>query len=152
MTRDQICNGLQEISDEAYSRWVHHQYTRDKLIIGIGTYVEEAIKLLKQQEPRLLDFDEVKGIAYEETYRIRSVDCNPVWVEKRDDELTGLQFVLIGWMYEPDGGYSPEDYDFYSVHFGSDIYGELPYKQFGKTWRVWNKLPTMEQRKAMKWK
>ena len=51
MTRDQICNGLQEISDEAYSRWVHHQYTRDKLIVGVGTYVEEAIKFLKQQEP-----------------------------------------------------------------------------------------------------
>ena len=51
MTRAEICNGLQEISSEAYSRWVNHQYTRDKLIIDIGTYVGEAIKLLKEQEP-----------------------------------------------------------------------------------------------------
>lgn len=49
MTRDEICNGLQEILGEAYSRWVNHQYTRDKLIIDIGTYVGEAIKLLKEQ-------------------------------------------------------------------------------------------------------
>ena len=49
--RERVIKGLQEISDEAYSRWVHQQYTRDKLIIGIGTYVEEAIKLLKAQEP-----------------------------------------------------------------------------------------------------
>lgn len=50
MTRDEICNGLQEILGEAYSRWVNRQYTRDALIIGIGTYVGEAIKLLKEQE------------------------------------------------------------------------------------------------------
>lgn len=49
MTRDEICNGLQEILNEAYSRWVNRQYTRDKLIIGIGTYVGEAIKLLIKQ-------------------------------------------------------------------------------------------------------
>lgn len=113
--------------------------------------VRAAYDLLKEQEPRLLNIDEVKGVAYEESYRIRGEDCNPVWLERWDDAFTGLQLVLIGWMYEPDSGYSPEDYDFYSMHFGSDIHGVLPYKQFGKTWRVWNKMPTMEQRKAAKW-
>jgi hypothetical protein len=49
MTRDEICNGLQEMLGEAYSRWVNYQYTRDALIIGIGTYVGKAIKLLKKQ-------------------------------------------------------------------------------------------------------
>lgn len=114
--------------------------------------LEDAIDLLKEQEPRLLNFDEVKGVAYEESYRIRGEDCNPVWLERWEDTFTGLQLVLIGWRYEPDGGYSPEEYDFYALHFGSDVYGELPYKQFGKTWRVWNKLPTMGQRKAAKWR
>ena len=117
----------------------------------VSLIMHDALELLKEQEPRLLNFDEVKGIAYEELYRIRSVDCNPVWVEKRDDELTGLQFVLIGWMFDPEKDCNPEDYDFYTVHFGSDIHGELAYKQFGKTWRVWNRMPTMEQRKAVKW-
>ena len=51
MTRDEICNGLQEILNEAYCLWVNRQYTRDKLIIDIGTYVGEAIKLLKEQQP-----------------------------------------------------------------------------------------------------
>lgn len=111
----------------------------------------EIVELLKEQEPHLLNIDEVKDIAYEESYRIRSVDCNPVWLERRDDAFTGLQLALISWMYEPDNGYTPEDYDFYSKHFGSDIWGVLPYKQFGKTWRVWNKLPTMRQRKVAKW-
>ena len=110
-----------------------------------------ALELLKEQEPRLLDFDEVKEIAYNESQRVFGTECNPVWLERWDGTFTELQLALIGWMYEPDGGYDPEDYDFYSVHFGCDVHGELDYDKFGKTWRVWNKLPTMEQRKAVKW-
>ena len=48
--RDNVIKGLQELSDEAYSRWVHCQHTTDKLIIGIGRYVDKAVELLKEQE------------------------------------------------------------------------------------------------------
>ena len=50
--RDNVIKGLQELSDEAYSRWVHCQHTTDKLIIGIGKYVDKAVELLKTQEPK----------------------------------------------------------------------------------------------------
>ena len=46
----EVIEGLKEISSEAYSRWVHCQYTRDKLILDIGKYVDDAIELLKEKE------------------------------------------------------------------------------------------------------
>lgn len=48
--REKIIKGLEEISDEAYSRWVHCQYTNDEIIVGIGKYMDDTIKYLKQSE------------------------------------------------------------------------------------------------------
>lgn len=44
---EEIIHGLEELENEAYDRWVHCQYTQDKLINGIGKYITPAIKLLQ---------------------------------------------------------------------------------------------------------
>lgn len=48
--RAKVIKGLKEIQDEAYSRWVHCQYTKDEIILGIGQYMDDAIGYLKQSE------------------------------------------------------------------------------------------------------
>ena len=86
-SKDEIILGLKAIDDEAYSRWVHQQYTQDKLISLIGKYVENAIELLKGQEqqesewvkmmgmmiPELHGYHECKNCGYHEDYHNREV-------------------------------------------------------------------------------
>lgn len=53
--REKVIEGLTEIYDEAYDRWVHRQYIEDKLITLIGDYIPNALALLREQdaiEPR----------------------------------------------------------------------------------------------------
>lgn len=50
---NRVIRGLEALEGEAYSRWVHCQYTKDQLINGIGEYVPDAIALLKAQEAEI---------------------------------------------------------------------------------------------------
>ena len=86
--------------------------------------IEDAIELLKEQEPRLFKLDDVSA-----WIRQKPLDREPIYVEVKD---------LFGaWMVDEIASYLPE----------TDLSGEL----YGKTWRVWSAKPTEEQRKEAKW-
>lgn len=48
--RDKVINGLTEIYDEAYDRWVHRPYIEDKLITLIKDGIPDALAMLRGQE------------------------------------------------------------------------------------------------------
>jgi hypothetical protein len=50
ISKKEVIKGLKEIHDEAYSRFVHCQYTRDEIILGIGKYMDDALAYLKQND------------------------------------------------------------------------------------------------------
>ena len=59
---EKISRGLQAIHDEAYDRWVHTQYTTDKLVTLVSEVVPDAIAMLAEQEP-------VKPIEFHNSFR-----------------------------------------------------------------------------------
>lgn len=92
--------------------------------------VSDALALLKEQEPRLIELSEISPNIY-------------VWLEDRDD---GTVFPLKGGVIDPDG----DDYFRFDADFGEDfVY--YPTGPFGKHWRVWDKCPTEEQMRDTKW-
>ena len=98
-----------------------------------------AIALLKEQEAKLLTFDEV-----EKHYSI-------------PDELTGNLMESIDYSYDIAPLYMEcPDEDQWVVHW-RDYRSIEPFlegwrKDYGKTWRCWTTKPTAEQRSAAKWK
>ena len=48
--REKVINGLTDIHDEAYDRYVHCQYIKDKLLTLIDKTIPDAIALLREQE------------------------------------------------------------------------------------------------------
>lgn len=49
--KEKAIDGLREIYDEAYDRWVHRPYIEDKLITLIRDGIPDAIALLREPEP-----------------------------------------------------------------------------------------------------
>ena len=103
--------------------------------------VRDAIELLKEQQPRLLTIEEIE----------EAIDT-VVWIESKFEfenafENTSDNYALILFYSRP--------HKEIGVHFVTTDHGDyirLPYEQNGKKWRVWNKRPTDEQRKAVPWK
>lgn len=94
------------------------------VVLGYGT-VEDALALLKAQEPRVIKVGDVRNWVNSDrvtrepiVFEIRGGVC--VWIV--DDEVRGL----------------PGEAD-----LSSDLYG--------KTWRCWTSRPTDEQREAIPW-
>jgi len=54
---EKVCKGLEKLDNEAYSRWVHCQYTQDALIKGVGDYVQPALALIRQQRERIAELE-----------------------------------------------------------------------------------------------
>lgn len=104
--------------------------------------LKDALELIKREEPRVMTIEEL-----EET-------GEPVFIElktKGDDDKELTCFGLLS------------EWDDLAFHFIVDqwlldgepffkIYGcELKRKEYNIQWRPWNKLPTIEQMKAVKW-
>ena len=53
--REKVINGLTDIHDEAYDRYVHCQYIKDKLLTLIDKTIPDAIALLREQEPQAVN-------------------------------------------------------------------------------------------------
>ena len=49
--REKAINGLTDIYDEAYDRWVHCQYNQDKLLMLIDETIPNVLSILREQEP-----------------------------------------------------------------------------------------------------
>lgn len=111
----------------------------------------DAIALLREQEPRLLELEEVKAIALREAERILSTEVEPVWLEQNEGGLTRLVLVLISWWYMEGIDKDETEFEFIVKYFGTDLDDTLNYLDYGTRWRVWSSKPTIEQRKAVEW-
>jgi hypothetical protein len=98
---------------------------------GDGTpckLLHDALALLREQEPRVMTFEEIKdnmGV--------------PVWVEYADNE---------NW-----NGYGvpTSDHKAYIMIYGANAYCANYAHTHNVAWRAWSARPTEEQRKAVKW-
>ena len=93
---------------------------------------EDAIALLKKQEPRVLRLEEVEDAL-----------GTVVWVDRPQIDNSSDEYALIsaylhelGWVY---------------LRFVGADTSRWTYEQYGKTWRCWDKRPTDEQRGAVVW-
>lgn len=98
----------------------------------VVTLVDDALALLKEQEPRVMDADEI----------VLSTDPSKwLWVERKGDycaEAFKAGKTISGLI------------SFDSETPGAFLYCERP-DEYGKTWRCWSSRPTDEQREAVKW-
>ena len=140
-----------------YASFVHCNdcpYNDDGDIGTCGSFLpllQDALELLREQEPRLLGLEEVKAIAIRETKRFLSSDVEPVWLERNDGGLTNLALVLLPWWYMEDIDVDETEFEFIAKFFGTDLDATLNYCDYGTRWRVWSSKPTIEQRRAVKW-
>ena len=91
----------------------------------VKTLQEDAINLLKAQEPRVMTLEEA---------------VTPMWFEKSGDEsgwITGIDCSSIqaSTIGQVDG----------------DDWYNLPITDYGRLWRCWTSRPTDAQRKAVEW-
>ena len=90
--------------------------------------VKDAIELLKEKQPRVLDYEE---LFHEETFSL--------WFEDKEHLLL-LHVACVDGEYE----------DMHVNVAVEDNYEN--WSTYGKTWRMWSEMPTDEQRKAVPWK
>ena len=117
-SREEVIEGLKKVWD-AFDHMEHELY---------ADYVFDALKMLKEQEPRVLTLDEVR---YE--YEV-------VWLETKYLQPT---VCLV------DNGES--DADWICFAFGVDDSYPMSWHLCGKSWRCWSSKPTEEQREAVPW-
>ena len=103
---------------------------------GIMAYIDEGAELLKDQEPRVMTLEEVKGMK-------RLTICA---VEQRSKVIKNAFNAEYGGIVT----LGNENF----LDFG--LYGDTNrYRRteagYGKTWRCWNYKPTKEQMEAVKW-
>ena len=92
-------------------------------------WADDALSLLKAQEPRVMTLDEVKAIPYdadiwiETEYYVGEISIFAATINTK-----GVRGVMV-----------------YGSHKTYD------YEAYNKLWRCWNARPTDEQREAVKW-
>lgn len=92
-------------------------------------WLENALKLLKAQEPRVLTVDEVRNNYMDYVY----IETNTGWLECTimDSGKSNRYFCVLV--------------------YGRDECFMGSWKEYGKTWRCWSARPTDERRKEVKW-
>lgn len=129
--RDNVIKGLKDIIDFFEVMSVIENRCNE-----LKQEAEDAIILMKEQEPRVMTLEEVKRMKY-------STICA---VEQRSKIIKNI------FNAEYDGIVTLGDKNFFD--FG--LYGDTSrYRRteggYGKTWRCWTSRPTNEQREAVKW-
>lgn len=103
----------------------------DRMCNAINMYCNDALTLLREQEPRVLTLEE-----------IRSGTVEVVWLEDADkpNVIPGIWFRLSN-----EGGDEAVDIHVMDGFVGARL------AVYGKMWRAWTSRPTKEQRKAVPW-
>lgn len=105
-------------------------------ICQIQDMFDDALALLREQEPRVLDYSEIEKHPL-------------VWLEDNDKEdvIPALFLQYNGWSAEF-SRQAPDKYVDTIVRSMKVIADE---RMYGVTWRAWMAQPTNEQRKAVRW-
>lgn len=88
----------------------------------------DALELLKEQEPRVLSYEQIKGI-------VEGV----VWLELNGREAVYPWIVLQGKVWRPD------------YNIGYECWEVCKENEYNRIVRCWSSKPTEEQRRAVKW-
>lgn len=129
--RDSALRGLAEISEYMSNK-------ADIAAIGKGKEVfdswyratEDALALLREQEPRVMTLEEVETLPY--GYVLIETD--------KQDSLRWLDALL----FSKNANFS---FDFITLEGRARLLGT----EYNREWRCWTARPTNEQREAVKW-
>lgn len=103
---------------------------------GIMEYIDDALVLLKEHEPKVLTINQLED----------AIDT-VVWLETPVSENLADGYSLI-MAYSHKYGYM-----YFDSPFGDNpSQDRLEYSEYGRSWRCWDRRPSEEQRKAVKWK
>lgn len=139
--REKVIKGLEcclDINGSKYKHCLSCDYRHDidhcQWTCQTDGILEDALALLKVQEPRVMTLEEV----------IERRDSDAVWVEHMDGEMIVQPAVLLP---------SFLDIGKDCIHFASSwrTGGSYGRRSYGTKWRCWTSRPTDEQRKAVKW-
>lgn len=95
----------------------------------------DALSLLKAQEPRVMELEEIKAAAF---------GGGMYWLEFRSICAPAL-------MIEQKANYKIEFAVLHSRGYGPVMVGQFHPNEYKKVWRCWTSRPTDEQREAVKW-
>lgn len=121
--REKVIKGLEEALDilrktEEPTFWL--EYVKNAVV--------HALELLKEQEPRVMTLDQIKGIT-----------DGVVWVELNGREAVEPWIVLQGEIWRPD------------YNTGYECWEVCQENEYNMIIRCWSSEPTEKQRRAVKW-
>lgn len=102
------------------------------------TLCDDAIALLKAQEPRVMNADEVA--------KLTTNICEWLWIEEAQ-RVTWNLHCMRAFVYSK----HPDTGGFYIMADAHHDVVKLEGDEYGKTWRIWTSLPTNTQREAEPW-
>lgn len=141
--REKVIRGLEScVYDIRLMQCVNCPYHTDKSRC-LTTLMRDALALLKEQEARVMDAEEVARLT-EEIYQW-------LWIEEIQN-ITWNLHCLRAFVHSkhPDTKH-PDTGEFYILANGYRDIVMLEGDEYGKTWRCWTSRPTEEQRKAVMW-
>lgn len=116
-------------------------------LLSFANACSGALKLLQEQQPRVLTLEEMKSLSTANDDTLFDRDMTFVWLEAAADGY--INITRPTYSFNPEWG--NEDDSFYVYYMGTDVGDRLRSCDYGKTWRCWNTRPTDEQRKATPW-
>ena len=132
MDREKIIKGLDALSKAMHENQCYtcsHEFVEVTHEFGTNI-IEDTLALLKEQEARILDWDELEDWA------------NAVWFEDKDEHECYIALIANVGTY---------DAKFVNVEPGMVHRLDFLREFYKKEWRCWSARPTIKQRQAMKW-
>ena len=105
-------------------------FGNEKKLYTVAEIAQDALALLKEQEARILDWDELEDWE------------NAVWFEDKDEHECYIALIANVGTYDAKFK-NVEPGNIHSLDFMRDFYM--------KEWRCWSARPTIKQRQAVKW-
>ena len=131
MTREKVMAGLECLTHVDFAVYKSECEKRDCPYKDTDCEIavmEDALALLKAQEPRVMTLEEIR---MHEVYWAERENVSRPW------PIAMHHIRNVGPLNEP----------VYQDYMGDDF----NIKEYGKIWRCWTSYPTDEQRKAVKW-
>ena len=143
-TREQVIEGLNGIHAVACGMGNDQCYLNSIGIKQLQTLINDATKLLMEQEPRVMTLEEVKALPDETDVWLEEF-CTIVIAATISHNPTIIDIVEKGIM-EP-----IEDRTFFYGVKADYNDGEFRNSDYGKEWRCWTSRPTDMQSAEVKW-
>ena len=107
----------------------------DRMCNAINMYCNDALAILKEQEPRVLTLEEV-----------RSGSVEVAWIEDKNRRIFGSDIIPGLWFRFSNVG---ED-EAVDIHIRDGFVGAR-LEVYGKMWRAWTSRPSPEQMRGTPW-